>query len=77
MIEIGKYLKLIKDAKDKKQIILDFFISLNIDSKDIDFNVENNVLKIKTNSSNRFLLKLNENKVKEFCVKNNLVYNVF
>ncbi len=74
---IEKYLKLIKDSKDKKKIIQDFFLSLNLNDSDFNFDVEKNVLKIKTNSANRFLLKLNENKIQDFCSKNSLIYKVF
>ena len=74
---IEKYLKLIKDSRDKKKDIQDFFLSLNLSSEDFYFDVEENILKIKTNSANRFLLKLNEDKIQDFCIKNKLVYKVF
>jgi hypothetical protein len=74
---LEKYLKLIKDSQDKKKIIQDFFSSLNISDTDFNFDVEENILKIKTNSTNRFLLKLNEDKIRDFCAKNSLVYKVF
>lgn len=74
---IEKYLKLIKDSQDKKKIIQDFFLSLDMSSEDFSFDVEKNVLKIKTNSANRFLLKLNENKIQDFCSKNDFIYKVF
>lgn len=74
---LEKYLKLIQQSRDKKKEIQDFFLSLNMTSEDLSFDVEENILKIKTNSNNRFLLKLNENKIKDFCTKNNLIYKVF
>ena len=74
---IEKYLKLIKDSQDKKKTIQDFLLSLNMSNEDFSFDVEKNILKIKTNSANRFLLKLNENKIQDFCNKNDLIYKVF
>ena len=74
---LEKYLKLIKDSRDKKKEIQDFFLSLNMSDSDFSFDVEKNILKIKTNSANRFLLKLNEDKIQDFCIKNKLVYKVF
>ena len=74
---LEKYLKLIKESQDKKKIIQDFFFSLNMSDADFSFDVEKNILKIKTNSANRFLLKLNENKIQDFCNKNDLIYKVF
>jgi hypothetical protein len=74
---LEKYLKLIKESRDKKKGIQDFFLSLNMTSDNFSFDVQENILKIKTNSNNRFLLKLNENKIKDFCAKNRLIYKVF
>lgn len=74
---LEKYLKLIQQSRDKKKEIQDFFLSLNMTSEDFSFDVEENILKIKTNSNNRFLLKLNENKIKDFCAKNNLIYKIY
>ena len=74
---LEKYLKLIQQSRDKKKEIQDFFLSLNMTSEDLSFDVQENILKIKTNSNNRFLLKLNENKIKDFCTKNGFIYKVF
>ena len=74
---LEKYLKLIQQSQGRKKEIQDFFLSLNMTSEDFSFDVENNILKINTNSNNRFLLKLNENKIKDFCTKNSLIYKVF
>ncbi len=74
---LEKYLKLIQQSHGRKKEIQDFFLSLNMTGEDFSFDVENNILKIKTNSNNRFLLKLNENKIKDFCTKNSLIYRVF
>lgn len=79
---LEKYLKLIKESRDKKKEIQDFFLSLgmtdgDINNQDFSFDVEKNILKIQTNSANRFLLKLNENKIQDFCSKNDLIYKVF
>lgn len=74
---IEKYLKLIKDSQDKKKNIQDFFFDLNMDEDEMDFDVEKDILKIKVSSANRFILKLNESKIIDFCKKNKLVYKTF
>lgn len=74
---LEKYLKIIKDSQDKKKNIQDFFSDLNMDEDEVDFDVEKDMLKIKVNSANRFILKLNENKIKDFCEKNKLIYKTF
>ncbi len=74
---LEKYLKIIKDSQDKKKYIQDFFASLNMSTDEVDFDVEKDILKIKVSSANRFILKLNENKIKDFCEKNKLIYKTF
>ena len=74
---LEKYLKLIQQSQGRKKEIQNFFLSLSMTSDDFSFDVQENILKIKTNSNNRFLLKLNENKIKNFCAKNSLIYKVF
>lgn len=74
---LEKYLKLIQQSQGRKKEIQDLFLSLNMTGDDFSFDVQENILKIKTNSNNRFLLKLNEDKIQDFCIKNKLVYKVF
>lgn len=74
---LEKYLKIIKDSQDKKKYIQDFFTTLNMSAEEVDFDVEKDILKIKVSSANRFILKLNENKIKDFCEKNKLIYKTF
>ncbi len=74
---LEKYLKIIKDSQDKKKNIQDFLSDLNMDEDEVDFDVEKDILKIKVSSANRFILKLNESKIIDFCKKNKLVYKTF
>lgn len=70
---LEKYYKILNIKKEEKEKIKEF-IEKEIKIKDFEVIINDKKVKIKTNSSNRFVLDLNKNKIESFIKEMKLFY---